>query len=253
MSHHMRFDSLLGRESSSGQAASLGDLLRDIFRLPEKDQSSADQFASWLPYSAYIPDEQIFVNRDGLGFMLEIMPQSGADERMVEVLLSLYSTCPPYTGIQFNLFGSPHIQESLRRYANLRVEDADQLEKAQHWGRAARNDNLFRNLARARVDHYLRSAHQSVTSGFSYTIRDFRLMMSVCVPGDAGDANARDELIALRAGMRAPSGVALRRQERCRESFPLGQRGKQDTGGTATRVKPRSRRLRYWRSCRRAR
>lgn len=201
MSHHMRFDSLLGRESSSGQAASLGDLLRDIFRLPEKDQSSADQFASWLPYSAYIPDEQIFVNRDGLGFMLEIMPQSGADERMVEVLLSLYSTCPPYTGIQFNLFGSPHIQESLRRYANLRVEDADQLEKAQHWGRAARNDNLFRNLARARVDHYLRSAHQSVTSGFSYTIRDFRLMMSVCVPGDAGDANARDELIALRAGM----------------------------------------------------
>ena len=61
----------------------------------------AEQFASWLPYSAYLADEKLFVNRDSLGFMLELMPQSGADDRMAEVLISLYSTCPPATGIQF--------------------------------------------------------------------------------------------------------------------------------------------------------
>ncbi|MBI3157431.1 MAG: TraC family protein, partial [Burkholderiales bacterium] len=55
----------------------------------------AEQFASWLPYSAYLADEKLFVNRDSLGFMLELMPQSGADDRMAEVLISLYSTCPP--------------------------------------------------------------------------------------------------------------------------------------------------------------
>jgi hypothetical protein len=55
--------------------------------------------------------------------MLEVMPQSGADERMAEVLISLYSTCPPGTGIQFHLFASPHLRDQLRRYANLRVED----------------------------------------------------------------------------------------------------------------------------------
>ena len=49
----------------------------------------AEQFASWLPYSAYLADEKLFVNRDSLGFMLELMPQSGADDRMAEVLISL--------------------------------------------------------------------------------------------------------------------------------------------------------------------
>jgi conjugal transfer ATP-binding protein TraC len=87
--------------------------------------------------------------------MLEVMPQSGADERMAEVLISLYSTCPPGTGIQFHLFASPHLRDQLRRYANLRVEDTDQAEKAKHWGRPARNDNLFHRLARQRVGHLL--------------------------------------------------------------------------------------------------
>src|ERR1700680_4122241 len=46
-----------------------------------------NQFASWLPYVAYAPDDKIFVNRDTLGFMVELMPQSGAAERLVEILL----------------------------------------------------------------------------------------------------------------------------------------------------------------------
>jgi hypothetical protein len=82
-----------------------------------------------------------------------VMPQSGADDRMVEVLISLYANCPAGTGIQFHLFASPHIRPQLRRYANLRMEDADQLSKAQRWGRPARNDNLFRVLARRRFDN----------------------------------------------------------------------------------------------------
>ena len=136
--------------------------------------------------------------------MLEVMPQSGADERMAEVLVSLYSTCPAGTGIQVHLFASPHVREQLRRYANLRVEDGDQAEQARHWGRPARNHNLFRRLARQRVGHLLQGAQHSLTSGFHYTIRDFRLMLSVTFPGnlaDAEDLNRREELIALRESM----------------------------------------------------
>ena len=59
-----------------------------LFGLGGKDESPADQFASWLPYVAYLDEEQLFVNRDGIGFLLEIMPQSGADDRMVEVLIA---------------------------------------------------------------------------------------------------------------------------------------------------------------------
>ena len=86
-----------------------------MFGFGQVMDTPAEQFAAWLPYSAYLATEKLFVNRDGMGFMLEVMPQSGADERMAEVLISLYSTCPPGTGIQFHLFASPHVRDQLRR------------------------------------------------------------------------------------------------------------------------------------------
>ncbi|KQB59143.1 MULTISPECIES: type IV secretion system protein TraC [Betaproteobacteria] len=171
------------------------------FGLGVSPDTPAEQFASWLPYMGYLDAECIFANRDGMGFMLELMPQSGADDRMTEVLVSLYANCPAGTGLQFHLFASPHIRSQLRRYANLRVEDEDQFEKAQHWGRPARNENLFRALARQRVGHLLEGAQQSLTAGFHYTIRDFRLMLSVAFPADPGNLNKREELLALRDSM----------------------------------------------------
>ena len=183
--------------------------------LGQSFDSPAEQFASWLPYSAYLRSEQLFVNRDSLGFMLELMPQSGADERMAEVLVSLYANCPPGTGLQFHLFGSPHIRDQLRRYANLRVEDADQAEKAQHWGRPARNDNLFRRLARQRAGHLLRGAQESLTTGFHYALRDFRLMLSVTLPGNVDDLNRIDEVLTLRESMASTLRSALLPNQVC--------------------------------------
>ena len=172
-----------------------------LFNLGRPIDTPAEQFAGWLPYCAYLPAEKIFVNRDSMGFMLELMPQSGADERMAEVLVSLYANCPPGTGIQFHLFASSHVRAQLRQYANLRVEDEDQAEKAQLWGRPARNDNLFRKLARQRVGHLLQGAQQSLTAGFHYVVRDFRLMLSVAFAGDVEDLNQRDAMMALRDSM----------------------------------------------------
>ncbi|MBY0366037.1 MAG: type IV secretion system protein TraC [Burkholderiaceae bacterium] len=178
-----------------------GDIGAGLFGFGAADDSPADQFASWLPYASYLDEEQLFVNRDGIGFMLEIMPQSGADDRMVEVLISLYANCPPNAGVQFHLFASPHIRSQLRQYANLRSEDGDQVHKAQTWGRPARNDNLFRKLARRRFEHLTGGAQRSLTLGFHYTIRDFRLMMSVSVQGDASNLARREEIVSLRDGM----------------------------------------------------
>jgi len=189
------------RPASTGPLAWLG--------LGRPEISPAEQFAAWLPYAAYLPDEALFINRDSLGFVLELMPQSGADERMAEVLVSLYANCPAGTGVQFHLFASPHVREPLRRYANLRLEDTDQAEKARPWGRPARNDNLFRRLARQRTGHLLHGAQHSLTSGFHYTVRDFRLLMSVTLPGGldrADDLTQREAITALRDNM----GTTLR-------------------------------------------
>ncbi|WP_406625168.1 type IV secretion system protein TraC [Acidovorax sp. SDU_ACID1] len=180
-----------------------------VFGLGAAADTPAEQFAGWLPYSAYLADERIFVNRDGMGFVLELMPQSGADERMAEVLVSLYANCPADTGLQFHLFASPHIRHQLRQYTNLRVEDEDQAEKARPWGRPVPDENLFRKLARQRVNHLLQGTQTSLTAGFHYTLRDFRLMLSVAFPGDASDLNRRDALLALRDSMAATLRSAM--------------------------------------------
>lgn len=164
-------------------------------------EGAQNQFASWLPYAAYIDADALFVNRHGGGFMLELMPQSGADERMAEVLLSLYAPLPVGAGVQFNLFASPHVRDQLRRYANMRMEDANQLRLAEQWGRPARNQNLYRTLARQRVAHLLRGSQRSLTQGFHYSIKDFRLMVSVSVPWDINQQGRREELLAIRDSM----------------------------------------------------
>lgn len=176
------------------------DLFSALGRSQTPSPRSA-QFAEWLPYSGYIAAEQLFVNRDGLGFVLEVLPQAGADERMAEVLSAMLSTCPTGTGVQWHLLASPHIRPTLCRYANLRLEDEDQAEKAAQWGRPARNDNLYRRLARQRVGHLLNGAQASLTPGFSYQLRDFRLLLSTCTPGHGSDLNLRERLLHLRDAM----------------------------------------------------
>jgi conjugal transfer ATP-binding protein TraC len=189
----------LGGSGTAEQGNSLGGLLKKVLPIPGgAGEGPEDQFASWLPYSAYIPEERLFVNRETLGFMLEVVPQSGADERMAEILVSLYATCPPGTGIQWILFGSPHVLDCLSQYGNLRVEDADQGEKAEHYGRPARNTNLYRTLARRRVAHLLQGAHSSLTKGYHYTVRDFKLSLSVCVAGSIDNMTMREDLLQLR-------------------------------------------------------
>lgn len=187
--------------SHEDRSAASSQNLWSLFGWGRSEESPAEQLASWLPYSAYLPDDKLFVNRDSLGVLLELMPQSGADQRMAEVLLSLFANCPAGAGVQFHLFASPHLRKSLQQYANLRSEDIDQAEKAKPWGRPARNENLFRHLARQRVKHMLRGAQKSLTSGFHYTLRDFRLMMSVAVPGHVENLERRDQLLALRESM----------------------------------------------------
>jgi len=176
--------------------------IMDWLGLQREPETPAEQFASWLPYRAYSKEDKLFINRQGsLGFMLEVMPQSGADERMVEVLLSLYTNCPKETGIQFHLFGSPQVRNVLTQYANQRVEDDDQYEKSREHGRPARNDNLFRKLARQRVQHLLNGTQKSLTNGYHFTVRDMRLMVSVTLPGNGDDAARREEACGLRDRM----------------------------------------------------
>ena len=179
-------------------------LLRTYAGLPESDDAARDRFASWLPYLAFMPYEELFrLKGKRLGFVLEAMPQSGADQSMVEVLSSLYANCKAGTGIQISLFGSPHIHDQLLEYASLRPEDSDQFSKSCVAGRPVRNDNLYRRLVRHRFMYLQKGSLESLTHGYHCGVRNFRLLISVNAPGTPDDRGRCDDILFVRDAMAA--------------------------------------------------
>ncbi|AXA91341.1 type IV secretion system protein TraC [Massilia sp. YMA4] len=178
--------------------------LRSLVGLPHGDDGDPTRFGTWLPYLAYMENEGLFrLAGRRLGFVLEAMPQSGADQAMIDVLASLYANCKAGTGIQINLFGSPHVRDVLVDYANLRPEDEDQFTKSRDTGRPVRNSNLYRRLARHRFEHLQRGTQRSLTAGYYCGVRDFRLLISVNVDGTPEDRGKCDDALCLRDAMSA--------------------------------------------------
>jgi len=194
--------SLLQDLQSTLARATSADLLQGHQDGPSLIGTPAATFSQWLPYRAWLDDRQVFVNRDGLGFCMELRPQSGADEEMARVLTSLYASSPAGTGIQFHLLASPAIRPLLSRYASLRNPDGP-IPEWEERGRAGRHGNIHRSMARKRVAHYLAGRHRSLLPTQSLLLRQFRLIVSVTVPGSADDMSRLDELLLLRDSFRA--------------------------------------------------
>ena len=161
------------------------------------------RIASWLPYSAYKADERVFINRDALGFVLEVTPQTGANQDTVDRLKGLYSRLPADATMQVHLWASPNVAPVLRDFANLRQADEDAISAAEQYGRPARNRNVFRRMARRRYAHLLRGARQPLANDVSFLVRDFQIFISVTVPGHIRDLQRLDQLLEIRDGMRS--------------------------------------------------
>jgi len=170
-----------------------------IYRRADGSRSGLDlqdenaRLATWLPYIEYDPKDRLFGNRDSVGFCLEALPQTGADAETAARLKGLFARLPTHSTLQFHLYASPHVREILRAYAALRVVDADADQKAERRGRAARNDNVFRQMARRRFGHLNHGAFEPLVEGVGMLVRNFRLAISVTTPGTlhkAGDVEA---------------------------------------------------------------
>ncbi len=196
------FRTLIADIESVLSGAKVSDLAPRSDREPAGAMHDAAAFCQWLPYRAYIEDRQVFVNRDSLGFCLELRPQSGADEEMARVLTALYAASPQGAGIQFHLFASPAIRGPLARYAALRLPDDDVPEFAS-LGRAGRHSNIHRTMARRRVGYYLAGSRNSLLPAQSYLFRDFRLVVSISIPGNPEDLARLEDLLLLRDSCRA--------------------------------------------------
>jgi len=197
------------------------DLLREAFlpergaeadRLPRQllqEISQMPRLTGILPYLAWQEDARLFALDQGgfgerdehaIGFCIETLPQTGASEEMEKVLASLFVSCPPGTGIQISLYGSPHILPVLKDQANLLPTSAIDAEAE---GMQRRNSNIFRLLARRRIDHYMKGVSESIFGHQTYLLRDFRSVISVTLPLDPELPADVDEALRIRESIHA--------------------------------------------------
>ena len=152
--------------------------------------------AQLLPYESWDEDTGLFYNEDCISFLLEVTPSVGMDEETLRVLSGVFSALPSGYTAQYSLYASPDILPLMKRWANLRQEDEDPGDSAEHIRPHHRNENIFRATLRRRVDYLLGGTWTSLFSDQAMLVRDFRIFLSVNQP--LTETHNTEQLIQLR-------------------------------------------------------
>jgi conjugal transfer ATP-binding protein TraC len=180
-----------------------GDFLSALRRQREKlfdaQERATTMLGSWLKYSAYMEERNIFVNEDGIAFALEVHPQTGANEEMSQILTALFTNAPADTGIQIQLLGTPQVGGLLKNYIEQRVPD--ELLENYLPKRERDSGNPYREMARRRADYLQRASRKSFGPAVGSLVRNFRCVVSVNMQGDPQDPVFLESLEMLRSGM----------------------------------------------------
>ncbi len=153
---------------------------------------SFNAFSEQLAYTTWREAEAVFYlegttpgSIDGIGFALELSPQTGATEQMASILASLFTACPTGAGIQVSLFGTNQIEDHLSAYETLRPESG-----------------LFHEYAARRAAFYRRGASRTPFVSRPYQLRNLRIALSVVLPcAHLADLARVEQAVELREAM----------------------------------------------------
>lgn len=172
-------------------AAFVGD--KTQFGVSERGDHVSDNYGTLdyhsltqlLHYSSYNPDTSIYFNKKSQGFILEAYPLLGANEETVNILTSLLTDVLPLnTDLQFILWASPKIGETLDRFEEARSKGGD----------------VYSWLAKKRTDFLKKGTNKSLTASGNYILRDFRLFISISKARSIDQDDSTD-LMTLREDM----------------------------------------------------
>lgn len=152
-------------------------------------EANFDRFSDMLPYLAWIPERRLFVLEgevpqkvDGIGFCLEMTPQTGATPDMADLLTTIFTYLPKGSGIQWSLIATPLIDRFLDNYVGVRLDPEAATTKEERERR-----ELFRALAERQAEHFRKGATDPLVPNQPYLLRDFRIVMSVVIPATSYD------------------------------------------------------------------
>ncbi len=188
-------------EESPGHLYQLGAKPPSVRRLEQMLRTH--RLADLLPHEVYDDEYGLFINSDSYGFAIEMTTAVGLGESTLDVLAGLFTgdNIERDTVIQYILYASPDVMPQLTRWAN--EVHADTTDPDHDDKRPRRNQNVFRRMARARVDHMLRGNWRSLSSQTSMMTRDFRAFITFQRPLPEGKAEQLSALMKHKMQSRA--------------------------------------------------
>jgi len=128
-----------------------------------------DAFSTLLHFESYDGENELYVNRDSVGFVIEIAPLGGADQTTYAQLQGLFQNIlPAGSSFQTLLIASHRVGNFYDRWSN------------------ARKDSIYGELAEKRIEFLkAQTGYTPTTPGFSP--RDVRIVMSYSIPSKKYD------------------------------------------------------------------
>jgi conjugal transfer ATP-binding protein TraC len=137
-------------------------------------RSNHPRLTDWLPYTAYKPDEKLFVlearNSKGreeveaVGFAFELTPPAGMSEETISIFTSIIQAAPTGACMQLHLYATNDLSQFEDRYVGIRHE------------------GLYRDMAERRMDYFRAGAVTPLFRSEPWLLRQFRLSLSCTVP-----------------------------------------------------------------------
>ena len=142
--------------------------------------------AAWLPYRSHDPKSKLYYNSGSRGFIIEMAPLVGADERTSEILAQFLSEgIPDRSCIQIVQWMSPRISGQVGLWFMPRVVAG----------------GIYERMAQHRCDHINAGVWDSLSRDAPFHLRVHRVIISLGVPEGSKVSDA--ELIALRESLMA--------------------------------------------------
>ena len=168
-------------------------MLRKLIELVTGDGKAPERRASppavpmlshYLPYRSYDATRQVYHQTRSRGFVLELTPLLGADERVSDILNTIFSDILlPGSEFQVTNWPSPRVAERLQAWTLPRV----------------RAGQVFSRLAGHRIDLLRSGAWTSLASDGPFMLRNFRVIFSLGVSNSG--SRTLEELLSMREGL----------------------------------------------------
>ena len=153
---------------------------------PDSDRPviGLDMLSSFLPYRSFDPKDCIFLNCRSNGFVIEIPPFVGSDERTGEVLAQFFQEAMPQgADVQLLYWSSPRIARNIGAWFLPRYEAGP----------------FYKHMGRHRAKHLLGGVWTSLSADAPFHLRNHRVIISVSVSHKS--KSTREELVHCRDGL----------------------------------------------------